>query len=172
MKRALLIIDMVSDFIDQDGALYIGESGRAIIPVIARLLEQFRAEGAPVFFICDRHQEGDPEFEMFAPHCLEGTKGASICEQLTPREDEPVVAKQKFSGFFGTDLERMLRERGIEELVLTGCCTNICVLYTAAQARMLGFAVTIPREAVASFDADAHRFALKEMELTLGAKLV
>jgi nicotinamidase-related amidase len=54
---------------------------------------------------------------------------------------------------------------------LTGVCTNICVLYTAADARMLGYAVDVVGDAVASFDDEAHRWALRELEKTLGARM-
>jgi nicotinamidase/pyrazinamidase len=171
MRKALLIIDMLNDFIDTEGALYIGETGRAIVPVVRRLLDQFRAEGAPVIYICDRHRPDDAEFQMFPPHCIEASQGAEVIKELEPTAGEAIIPKRRYSGFFGTDLDTTLRELGGEELVLVGCCTNICVLYTAAEARMRNYKVTVPRDAVASFDQDAHRWALAEMEKTLGARL-
>lgn len=172
MPKALLIIDMLHDFIDREGALYIGETGRGIIPVIRGILDQYRSENLPVIYICDRHRPDDAEFQMFPPHCIEGSRGALVCRELEPLPGESVIPKRRYSGFFGTDLDTTLREFGVDELILTGCCTNICVLYTAADARMRGYKVTVPSGAVASFDQDSHRFALKEMELTLGAKLI
>jgi nicotinamidase-related amidase len=65
-----------------------------------------------------------------------------------------------------------LRELNVTELELAGVCTQICVLYTAADARMLNYDVTVRRECVASFDPEAHEFALKEMERTLGVKVI
>jgi len=170
--RALLVIDMLNDFLEEKGALYCGPAGRAVIPKVAEWVDRARAAGEPVFFVCDRHTENDTEFEMFPPHCISGTAGAGVCPELTHREGDVVVPKRRFSAFFGTDLDLHLREIGVREVVLVGVCTNICVLYTAADARMRGYRVTVPRDAVASFDEDAHRFALEQMEKVLGADLV
>ncbi|MFO7952826.1 MAG: isochorismatase family protein [Bacillota bacterium] len=63
-------------------------------------------------------------------------------------------------------------EKGIKEIELVGVVTNICILYTAAEARSLGYKVMVPQKAVASFDQEAHRFALQEMEKTLGVNLI
>jgi len=65
-----------------------------------------------------------------------------------------------------------LRERGVDTVRLVGDCTNICVLYTAADARNLGYAVEVLEAGVTSFDEEAHRDALRELEKTLGAKIL
>src|SRR5437016_12834663 len=109
---------------------------------------------------------------MFPPHALAGTKGADIIPALAPAKGDLQIPKRRYSGFFGTDLDITLRERGIDTLRLVGDCTNICVLYTAADARNLGYAVEVVRDGVTSFDAEAHTSALRELEKTLGATLV
>lgn len=171
-KKALIIIDMLNDFVEEGGALEVGEVGRRIIPVIARALERARAEKWPVVYLCDQHQPTDREFEIFPSHCLAGTHGGEVCLELVPQEGEFVIPKRRYSGFYGTDLDLTLRELGVDELVLAGVCTNICVLYTAADARMRHYEVSVLKDGVASFDQKAHQFALQEMEKTLGAKLV
>ncbi len=170
--RALLVIDMLNDFLEEEGALFCGPASREIIPFVARKMKEAREAGEPVIFICDRHMAHDKEFEMFPPHCVAGTAGAGVTPELTHREGDLVIPKRRFSAFFGTDLDLHLRELGVREVVLVGVCTNICVLYTAADARMLGYDVTVHREGVASFDQEAHEFALKQMESVLGAKVV
>jgi nicotinamidase/pyrazinamidase len=65
-----------------------------------------------------------------------------------------------------------LRERGVDTLRLVGDYTTICVLYTAADARNLGYAVEVVKDGVTSFDLEAHADALRELEKTLGAKIV
>jgi nicotinamidase/pyrazinamidase len=134
-------------------------------------VERARREGWPVVWVCDRHQPDDSEFQVWPAHCVAGTRGAELVPPLEPREGEKVVPKRRYSGFFGTDLDLYLREQGVDEVVLAGVCTNICVLYTAADARMRGYRVTVLRDAVASFDRDAHQWALRELERTLGAKV-
>lgn len=168
-KRALVVVDMLVDFVDPGGRLFCGEAARAIIPRIGEELDAARASGETVIYLCDRHRPGDAEFTLFPPHCLEGTRGAEVCPELEPQAGDRVIPKRRFSGFSGTDLDLTLREQGVDEITLVGVCTNICVLYTAADARMRGYAVTVPADAVASFDDEAHRYALRELEKTLGA---
>lgn len=169
MGQALLVIDMLNDFIDPQGTLWVGEAGERLVPALASRLEQAREREIPVIYVADRHLPSDPEFEMFPPHSVEGTWGAEIVPALAPRSEDRVIPKRRYSAFFGTDLDLSLREAGAQELILTGVCTNICVLYTAADARNLGYRVTVPRDLVASFDQEAHRWALKQMESVLGA---
>ncbi len=170
-RKALVVIDMLRDFIDADGKLSIGPAAAGVVGAIASRVAQARAEGWPVIYICDRHAEDDLEFAMFPPHCVAGTPGADVVEALRPGPRDKVIPKRRYSAFFQTDLDLTLRELGIGEIVLVGVCTNICVLYTAADARMLGYRVTVPRDCVASFDPAAHEFALKEMESTLGVSV-
>jgi len=171
MTRALVIIDMLNDFIHPDGSLYCGPAAASIVPAVERLLQEARSSGEPVIYLCDRHRPDDPEFEMFPSHCVAGSWGAQIIEELQPQRGEHIIPKRRYSGFFGTDLDLRLRELGATELRLVGVCTNICVLYTACDARMRHYRVAVVKDAVASFDAEAHRWALREMDKTLGVKL-
>lgn len=171
MAKALLVIDMLKDFLDKDGALCIGDTKDIVRNVSARVNE-WRASGNPVIYIMDRHLPQDAEFNMFPPHCLVGEKGGEIIDELAPKDGDLKISKRRYSAFFGTDLDLTLRELNVTELELAGVCTQICVLYTAADARMLNYDVTVRRECVASFDPEAHEFALKEMERTLGVKVI
>jgi nicotinamidase/pyrazinamidase len=140
--------------------------------VIKRELARARKDKDPVVYLTDDHLPDDAEFKMFPPHAIHGTKGAQVIPQLAPTSDDVVIPKRRYSGFFGTDLDITLREKGVDTLRLVGDCTNICVLYTAADARNLGYAVEVVRDGVTSFDLEAHRHALSELEKTLGARLV
>jgi nicotinamidase-related amidase len=171
VAAVLVVIDMLRDFVEAGGALYIGPAAEQVKPRVRAALAAARAEGKTVVYVCDRHRPDDAEFAMFPPHCLEGTPGAEVVPELAPAPGEIVIPKRRYSGFFGTDLDTTLREKAVEELWLCGVCTNICVLYTAAEARMRGYRVVVLREAVGSFSVAAHRFALEEMEKTLGCQL-
>ncbi len=170
--KALLIIDMLIDFISPDGALYIGPVADEVLPAVNERLDKHRSEGNLIIYLCDNHMEDDREFEMFPPHGLSDSGGEEIVADLIPSGDERVIHKRRFSSFLGTDLDITLREKGITEIELAGVVTNICVLYTAADARGLNYNVEVHKNAVASFDQDAHRFALQEMENTLGVTLI
>ncbi|NPV26505.1 MAG: cysteine hydrolase [Firmicutes bacterium] len=172
MKQALMIIDMLNDFVQENGSLYIGEAGQEIIKPIQSELAEARRNNVPVLYVCDRHRPDDAEFRMFPPHCLVGSWGAAVCPELAPQEKDVIIPKRRYSGFFGTELDLTLRELGVEELILVGVCTNICVLYTAADARMRGYRVKVLKNQVATFDPGAHEFALREMEKTLGVEII
>lgn len=172
MNEALIVIDMLVDFMEPGGALFCGDAAMGIVPEVERMVKEARKEGIPVLYITDLHHPEDLEFRMFPPHCVVGTMGSEVLPSLQPAKGDAVVPKRRFSGFFGTDLDLRLREQGIDSLVLVGVCTNICVFYTAADARMRGYRVVVARDAVASFDADAAGFALREMERTLGVEVV
>jgi nicotinamidase-related amidase len=158
--------------VHEGGALYCGPSMALIVPVIQRELDRARSSGEPVVYLKDDHLPDDAEFAQFPPHAIAGTKGAEIVSELAPRGGEIVVPKRRYSGFFGTDLDITLRERRVDTLRLVGDCTNICVLYTAADARNLGYAVEVVRDGVTSFDLEAHADALRELEKTLGATIL
>lgn len=166
--KALLVIDMLVDFVDPRGALYIGPAAEKLIPEVKKRLENYRSAGNPVIYICDRHLDDDSEFEMFPAHGLEKSGGDEIISEIAPLPDERIIYKRRFSAFFGTDLDLTLREKKINEIELVGTVTNICILYTAVHARMFNYRVTVLSRAVASFDQKAHQFALQEMEKTLG----
>ena len=98
-KRALLVIDMLKDFIEPEGSLYVGKAGEAIIEAVAQEIRRFREAGEPVIFVCDQHLATDPEFAMFPAHCVRGTRGAEVIDQLKPREEELVIPKRRYSAF-------------------------------------------------------------------------
>ena len=171
MTQALLVIDMLKDFLEADGALCIGDT-KAIIQDVGLRVKEFRSRGNPVIYVADRHHPQDAEFKMFPPHCLSGERGGEVVDELAPEEGENIIFKRRYSAFFGTDLDLTLREMGVTQLELAGVCTQICVLYTAADARMLHYEVTVRKDCVASFNPESHDFALKEMEKTLGVKVI
>ena len=172
MKRALVVVDMIEDFVHEGGALYCGPSIARIVPVIQKEIATARASREAVMYLTDSHLSDDAEFDVFPPHAIAGTKGAEIVAELAPETGDVVIPKRRYSGFFGTDLDITLRERGVDTLRLVGNCTNICVQYTAADARNLGYAVEIVEGGVTSFDEEAHKDALRELEKTLGAKIL
>ena len=170
--RALLVIDMLKDFIDEDGVLCTGPAGESIVDFIKKKTNEFRGKNHPIIYICDNHEKDDKDFDMFPPHCIAGTEGSNIIGELEVKDGDKIIKKRRYSAFFGTDLDLYLREKGVDELYLVGVCTNICVLYTAADARNIDYKVNIYKEGVASFDEEAHDFALKQAENTLGCRII
>jgi nicotinamidase-related amidase len=170
--RALIIVDMLNDFIHPDGALYCGKRAEEVVPVISRQLEQCRKAGDAVIYLQDSHSADDKEFDKFPPHCVTGTWGNRIIDALEPGHGERVIAKTRYSGFYGTDLDRVLTQVRPDRVIVVGVCTSICVMDTVGGLVNRDYSVTVPANAVADFDRQAHEFSLKRMEKIYGAQIV
>jgi len=171
LNEAVIVIDMLNDFVREDGALECGKRVRKIIEPISRRLVQARQYGHTVIYMCDRHRPDDPEFDQFPPHAVQGTEGGEVIEELAPQEGDYVLPKRRYSAFFQSELLLALLENGVEEIEITGVCTNICVLYTAADAVNYGFKVFVRADQVAALDDDAHEIGLQQMEEVLGVEV-
>ncbi|WP_033541556.1 cysteine hydrolase family protein [Planococcus sp. CAU13] len=177
MKKALLAVDYTVDFVADHGRLTCGKPGQAIHDKIVAITEQFLDQGDFIVFPVDLHEEEDqlhPETKLFPPHNIRGTEGRNLygdLKNLYESNSDNIVwmDKTRYSAFAGTRLELMLRERNIEELHIVGVCTDICVLHTAVDAYNRGFKIVIHQDAVASFDPEGHKWALRHFTNTLGA---
>jgi nicotinamidase/pyrazinamidase len=169
--KALLIVDMLKDFVEDDGALKV-EGAKEIVPFIRGFRAGFKKEGAPVLYLCDSHKKNDPEFELWPPHCIEGTKGAEIVDELKPDEDDYIIKKTTYSGFHGTNLNEVLQKLNVDTLYITGVAMNICVHYTAADARMYGYNVIIPLMGVKGLTKEDEEYMKKQFTNVLKIKLI
>lgn len=170
--KALLVIDMLNDFLDPGGALYCGDEARRIIPAVRSLVEVFHVEGHRILFARDAHIPNDKEFQLFRPHAVRDSWGGRIIDALPPPPGSTVFDKTRFSAFYGTPLDRLLREAAPEEVWVVGVVTSICVMDTVGDLRNRDYMPVVPVDAVADFDPEAHAFALRRMERVYGARLV
>jgi len=168
--RTLLVIDMLRDFIYEDGALPV-EGAAKLIPKINAEIKKFRGRGDSAIFIADSHAEDDKEFEIWPKHCVRGSKGGKVVEELDKANDNEIVEKTTYSAFYNTRLEEVLKEKRITEVVLTGVLTDICVMHTAADAAMRGYKVRVLKDCVASSSRETHEWALKHMKSILNASI-
>ena len=137
------------------------------------MLEREREAGGSILFICDSHDPDDLEFQMFPKHCVKGTDEAQPVPELGEFATRPnVIHKNRYSGFFNTNLGEQLKDLSPEKVIVCGVCTDICVLHTAADARNRDYLVEVPTDCVATFDQAAHGWALQHMERILGVRLV
>jgi nicotinamidase-related amidase len=171
-KEALIIIDMLNDFVLQGAPLEVPET-RKVIPNIKREIEKARATQSPVIYVCDSHAPDDKEFSKFGwpPHAVKGTKGAEVVDELKPEEGDIVIEKTTYSGFYGTGLDRKLKELNVDSLRLTGCVTHICVMFTASDAVLRDYKVTVVEDAVAGISKEDHDAALRIMKNVMGVKI-
>lgn len=169
MRPAVLVIDMIVDFTTGQ---YGSPGARKIRTALAQLLSRARRKKSPVIFCQDAHVPGDPELKVWGAHGMFGTRGAKTDSTLAPLASEPVVPKHTFNAFFGTHLEELLKEKGIDTLILTGVATEICVQQTAAEAFYRGYRIVIPKDGTAGLNLEAHEGALRYMTKTFGAQVV
>lgn len=168
--RALLIFDMQNDFMP-GGTLAVSEADK-LVPLINRLMERFPL----VVATKDWHPEGHVSFESLWPvHCVQNTKGAEFVQGLHEAKIDRVIYKgtdplvDSYSAFFDnekkgkTELEDYLRAKGVHAVTLVGVAAEYCVLYSALDAKELGFEVTVVTDGVKPIDAEGGRKAFEKM---------
>jgi nicotinamidase-related amidase len=144
VSRAFVIVDIQRDYFP--GGRFPLVEPEAAAQAAARVLARFRADGAPVVHV--QHVWDAPDAPFMAP----GTDGVEIHPSVAPAEGEPVVQKAEPNAFLGTDLEERLRGAGVEELVVAGMMSSMCVDATVRAAADKGFAVTVVHDACAAPD--------------------
>ncbi|MDQ0585102.1 cysteine hydrolase family protein [Streptomyces rishiriensis] len=169
-KTALIVIDMINTYDHPDADLLL-PSARKVIPVAAGLLDRARRAGEPVVYVNDNFGQWRSHHGELLDRALAGPY-ASLVEPLVPDEDSLFVVKARHSIFFETPLSYLLQQEGIDHLVLCGQVTEQCVLYSALDAHIRHFDVTVPRDAVAHIHADLANAALVMMERNMGARVV
>ncbi len=162
-RSAVLVIDMQNDFVRSNGKLYVPDAERTIKP-IANLLEKARRSGVRVIYTQDWHFKDDPEFRIWGEHCVMGTWGADIVEELKPQPDDIVIRKRRYDAFFGTDLDYVLRHVvKADTLIVTGTVANICVLHTAGSAALNWYKVIMPIDAVSALNRFDYLASLRQV---------
>ena len=171
-KTALIVADMLNDFIDPKGSLYVGPQGRAIISFVAGKIEEVRAKGGVVIFVTDAHAADDREFKYFPPHAVRGSWGAQIIPELALKPGDHRVEKTRYSAFAHTDLEDILKQERVAQVEVVGVCTSICVLEKVKELFDRDLPSLVYQDGVADFDPEAHAFALRHMQRIFGTKVV
>lgn len=171
-RATFLLIDMQNGFIDGASPLCIAGAA-ATVPTCARALEAARAHGVPVYHVRRTYAAGGSDVEAVRWKAwAEGGRPLSPADpisldcppELAPAPGEPVVVKPSWSAFFGTDLDALLRARGIGTIVLAGTTTPNCVRSTAYDGLALGFNVAVLRDATSSRSPEAQEANLADME--------
>jgi nicotinamidase-related amidase len=146
MARGLLIIDIQRDYFPGGAYPLVGPDDAAA--AARRVLDAFRASGEPVLHL--KHVWDAPDATFMRP----GTDGVEIHALLAPADGEPVLEKAAPNGFVGTPLEDELRSRGIDDLVVAGMMSSMCVDATVRAAVDLGFSATVVHDGCAAPDLE------------------
>ncbi|GIH20935.1 cysteine hydrolase family protein [Rugosimonospora africana] len=193
-ETALLLIDLQRRHMDVDGVGYHTlppERARSVTERAGEALAVAREVGLPIVHVGtwkkpaapwgNRNgnnpffawQNGKPipgaGFVRQADLCIEGSVYAEFMPQTTPLPHEPLVLKFRYSGFYMTDLELVLRGLGIRQLFIGGVNTNNCVLHTAFDAQARDFGVVLLEDAAGSMNGpDYHQAAVRQIEASIG----
>ena len=167
--KALLIADMINDFVT--GSLKC-ERAQRIIPNIKKLADFCRSKGIPIIYLNDQHLKVDKELDLWGEHAMAGTKGGEVIPELKVQERDYVVPKRRYSGFFATGLDLLLRELCVNEIIITGLLTNLCVLHTAADAYFREFDIIVPEDGVEALTQEDQESALRYMGRFYGARVL
>jgi nicotinamidase-related amidase len=160
---ALLVVDMQRFFLDATSPTFTC-SGLAILPAVKRLIDAFRRAGRPVIFTRHVHHPGDIDSGIMGwwwkGKCLEGSPESEIHPDLTPLPGEKVVFKHRYSAFYNTDLETVLRCLKVEDLVVSGVMTNMCCESTARDAYYRDYRVFVPADGTGTISEEMHLASL------------
>ncbi len=168
---ALLIVDMFNRF-DFDGGAALGRKAAAIAEVIAGLRRRLDRADVPSIYCNDNFGQWRSDFRDLVSACAaDDMRGALAARTLEPRRDDYFVLKPRHSAFFATPLHLLLQSLGVRALVLTGLSGDRCILATAIDAHMHGYALCVVRDAIASETAPRNRRALAQMSATLDVGL-
>ncbi|MGE0259614.1 MAG: cysteine hydrolase family protein [Alphaproteobacteria bacterium] len=184
-RSALIIVDMQNDFLHRDGSfgnlarehsevdlLFLMET----IPHVQRLADAFRAAERPVIYVAHvlKADYSDAAFPFWRigidpgqanrTHCVEGTWGAQIIDELIPRRGEHLVIKKGFGGFANTQLDTILRNMEVNTCVVSGVTTCVCVSNTVRGGVEHNYRMVIAENGVAEVNKQAHASELVTMQ--------
>ncbi len=165
----LVVIDVQKGEVTaQDTGIPHMDGGAARHARILELVQGARAAAVPVVFIQEVHKRTLLDFgrELDGAegvHCLEGDEATELADGLDPRPDEYLIRKRRYSAFFATELELVLKSYGARTLVLVGALTDVCVHYTFADAHQHDYHCLVVTDCVGGSSVTAHDAALDAM---------
>jgi len=168
---ALLIVDMVNDFVSKDGAMYVSGVEK-IIEAIKQLSDEARGSESPVIYICDSQEASEVESGTWPRYSEDRKSGIAIVPQLKPSPGDFVVRKHQYSTPFGADLDLLLRELGVTKLVLAGTAVDICIYFIARDAHTRGYKIVVPKGCVVALSEGDKEDSLKQMEQLFDAEII
>jgi ureidoacrylate peracid hydrolase len=177
---ALIVVDVQNDFVSPKGsAAQRGEdvgNAVAMMPNLIRLIDEGRRVGLTTVYIRTTHSEwtDTPSWiyrksqQSSLSTCREGTWGAELYDGISPLPSERVVIKHRYSAFINTDLNTVLKARGIQSVLVCGVATNVCVETTARDAYMFDYYVTMIDDCSAAYEPKLHLSTLENMRRHFG----
>jgi len=170
-ESALLVVDMQNDFLTEDGHIPVW-GGPAIIPRLKEVVGAFREAGRPVLFTRHSYRNAEVDggatgewwgLDQDSPVLKEGLPNAEIHPDLAPRDDEPVITKQRYDAFFNTNLDALLDGMDVSQVVIGGVASNCCGEATAHGALFRNFHVLFLADGTGGTDEQSHISVLRDI---------
>lgn len=166
MPAAILVIDIVNDTLKRDTPL--SRAVRGFLPGLNDFLAKARRAGHRVVFSTDAFSKSDPLFQGgIKPYSIRGTKGAEVAAEIEQDPADVWLPKPRWSAFFKTDLDKRLREWGVETVAVAGVTTHFCAMSTAMDAFAHDFKTVILKDLCASFSETIHRSTLENQRVEI-----
>jgi nicotinamidase-related amidase len=162
-KTAVVVVDMQNDFVKPGGGLLVPDAA-ATIPNIQKVLASARDHHIRIAYTQDSQIENDKEFEIWSRHCIIGSLGWEIIDELKPQPEDIVCPKNRYDGFYQSWLDHFLSHVWhAENLVIVGTVANICVLHTAASAGLRYFNVILPADGISALTDFDQAMTLRQV---------
>jgi len=162
-KSALIVVDMQKFFLDPVSPTFTC-GGLAILPTLKRLIQAFREANRPVIYTCHVHHPDQIDAGIMGwwweGMCVEGSVESKVHDDIEPLPNEKVIYKHRYSAFYNTDLETVLRCLKVEDLVISGIMTNLCCESTARDAYYRDFRVFFLADSTGSINEEMHLASL------------
>lgn len=169
-KTALIVVDMINSY-DHPDAEKLTKSVEETLPKMVDLIERASNEDVVTIYVNDNFGAWNSNREELVEAALD-TEYKDLVEPIRPAQDTAFVVKARHSIFFETPLDYLLRENDVDRVVLIGQATEQCILYSALDAYIRHFEVTVPRDAVAHIHEHLADAAFEMMELNMDAEIV
>ena len=168
-RSALVVVDMLNPY-DHEDADRLTRSVERIVDPVTGLIARARAEDVEVVYVNDNYGDWNSSQEELADAAMQGER-PDLIEPILPPDDAAFVIKARHSIFYGTPLEYLLSENGVDHIVLAGQVTEQCILYSALDAYVRRLKVSVPRDGVAHIHEHLADAAFEMMESNMGAEL-
>lgn len=163
-RPVLIVLDMIHDHLTPGLPMEVPRA-RAIVPALKQRIAAARAASVPIVYVCDTHEEGDPDYGEWPVHAQKGTRGAAVWPELAPEPGDHLIEKPTYSAFTRSKLGPLLDALHADEIILTGCATELGLSVTATDALQRGFVVTVPPDCQAGVSAMAEQLTLLTLSI-------
>jgi ureidoacrylate peracid hydrolase len=171
-KSALIVVDMQKFFLNPESPTFTC-GGLAILPNVKKMITEFRKNGRPVIYTCHVHHPDGIDAGIMGwwwkGMCVEGSEASKVHDEIAPEPGEKIIYKHRYSAFYNTDLETVLRCLKIEDIIIAGIMTNLCCESTARDAYFRDYRVFFPADGTGSVNEEMHLASLLNLAFGFAA---